>query len=417
MKEDGNAFVAPGSWICCQLGAREHYAIPRSLHRSGALRLLITDAWAGAWLPWKLASHSRAAERWHPDVPPAFVESFDWRMLGFELQARRRWSGWELTMARNEWFQRRAITALRSFRDRNRGNGFTLFSYSYAARDIFQFARDCGWSTVLGQIDPGPFEERIVMDLHGNGECAGDANPAPPAYWDAWRNECRLAERIVVNSDWSRRGLLTEGVPAEKIHVVPLAYDPPAEAATFVRKYPAAFDFARPLRILFLGQVNVRKGLFEILGAVSRLEKRPVELWIVGAVQSPVPPGYERHSRVKWFGAVPRSAASRFYRDADVFLFPTFSDGFGLTQLEAQAWSLPVIASRRCGDVVEQGVNGYLLPEVSAESIASAIEDILAAPAVLGSLAAHSRRNEFTLEALRSRLGQMVTEGNSCCNR
>jgi glycosyltransferase involved in cell wall biosynthesis len=69
---------------------------------------------------------------------------------------------------------------------------------------------------------------------------------------------------------------------------------------------------------------------------------------------------------VRWIGSVPREDAARFYRDADVFLFPTFSDGFGLTQLEAQAWKLPVIATKFCGDVVEDGKNGYLLPEITS---------------------------------------------------
>src|SRR5262245_12119431 len=32
-------------WICCQIGAREHYAVARALHRHNSLRLLLTDAW------------------------------------------------------------------------------------------------------------------------------------------------------------------------------------------------------------------------------------------------------------------------------------------------------------------------------------------------------------------------------------
>ena len=177
-----------------------------------------------------------------------------------------------------------------------------------------------------------------MVQLHRQAGLEAGANSAPLSYWDKWRAECRLADRIVVNSDWSRQGLLDEGVPADKIHVVPLSYDPSMEATGFIRTYPAAFDSARPLRVLFLGQVNVRKGLLEILGAISLLEALPVEFWVVGDVQMTIPPEYRHNPRIKWFGAVPRSETTRFYRDADVFLFPTFSDGFGLTQLEAQAW-------------------------------------------------------------------------------
>ena len=57
---------------------------------------------------------------------------------------------------------------------------------------------------------------------------------------------------------------------------------------------------------------------------------------------------------------------SKFYKEADVFILPTLSDGFGLTQLEAQSWKLPVIASRHCGEVVRDGENGVVLEEVSA---------------------------------------------------
>jgi glycosyltransferase involved in cell wall biosynthesis len=404
-------------WICCQIGAREHYAVPRARHRKQALSLLITDAWADSWLPWKLRTDTRAAERFHPDIPSDLVRSFDWSLLRFEMSARRRLSGWTRTIARNDWFQLRAISILRRFRDLNPGSEFTLFSYSYAAVKLFEFAKESGWSTVLGQIDPGPFEEKIVMNLNRPEEHRYDVEPAPGAYWESWHKECRLADRIIVNSEWSRHGLQAEGVNAEKIQVVPLAYDPPPDAANFVRKYPAAFDFRRPLRILFLGQVNIRKGLSEILGAIAQLEKLPVEFRIVGDVQLDIPAEYVRHPRVKWFGTVPRGATAGFYRDADVFLFPTFSDGFGLTQLEARAWNLPIIASRRCGDVVEPGINGYLLPEISADAITRVIKEILADPAALLSLAGRASANEFSLDRLSTRLARMTEECNPCWSR
>ena len=58
-------------------------------------------------------------------------------------------------------------------------------------------------------------------------ELAGEWQPAPPEYWALWREECELADRIVVNSEWSREGLIRGGVPAEKISIIPLAYEAP----------------------------------------------------------------------------------------------------------------------------------------------------------------------------------------------
>ena len=56
-------------------------------------------------------------------------------------------------------------------------------------------------------------------------ELAAEWQAAPPEYWDFWREECKLADRIVVNSEWAREGLVRGGVPAEKISIIPLAYE------------------------------------------------------------------------------------------------------------------------------------------------------------------------------------------------
>jgi glycosyltransferase involved in cell wall biosynthesis len=66
-----------------------------------------------------------------------------------------------------------------------------------------------------------------------------------------------------------------------------------------------------------------------------------------------------------------------------VFVFPTLSDAFGLTQLECMAWRLPLIASRHCGTVVRDGQNGLLLQELTPSSIAAALLRCLGSPASL----------------------------------
>ena len=90
-------------------------------------------------------------------------------------------------------------------------------------------------------------------------------------------------------------------------------------------------------------------------------------------------------------GPVPRGAVHRYYRDADVFLFPTLSDGFGLTQLEAQAWGLPIVASPHCGAVVRHQVDGLVLEAVTGEAVAEAIRWCLGNPAALRDMSANAR--------------------------
>lgn len=384
-------------WICCQLGAREHYAVPRALQLSGLLDEFITDLWVRAG----------TFGRFHPELANARVIAPNLAALMFELKASAsHLSGWKLITRKNEWFQHRALDQLAK---RSVDGPRIVFAYSYAAERIFEFARERGWKTVLGQIDPGPAEERIVTGL--NAKFAAERNgwqPAPVDYWESWRAECGLADQIVVNSAWSRNALLSEGVPAEKINVVPLAYETVGESSLFQRDYPTRFTSARPLRVLFLGQVNLRKGTGQLFEAIQLLMGENVEFWFVGPVQVSIPPRLKHHPQVKWLGVAPRSKVETYYKQADVFILPTLSDGFGLTQLEAQAWKLPVVASRHCGEVVCDGVNGVVLEEVSGPAIADVLLKFLRSPEIVKKMSARSGVSDrFSLKTLASSLTRL----------
>jgi len=392
-------------WVCCQLGAREHYAVPRALDRCGVLSELVTDFWFSPRSVLNSWSNG-LADRFHPELKEAKVRSANLSSVLFELTSRAKdLNGWQLIARRNNWFQNFAASELARHAANCDGAGPNVFAYSYAAVKILKLAKERSWRTVLGQIDPGPAEERIVAQLH---EDAGQDRlwePAPAQYWDDWRLECELADRIVVNSDWSRVALESEGVPATKISVIPLAFEPDCEAISFKREYPEVFSSQRPLRVLFLGQINLRKGVRELLEAVKLLTGKPVEFWFVGPVQFAIPKPIESESCIQWFGPVPRRDVAKYYQTADLFIFPTLSDGFGLTQLEAQSWKLPIIASSRCGSVVENGVNGLVLSEISGESIAKTLLELLRSPESLQKMSNQSSVGEqFSLHSLSSAL-------------
>jgi glycosyltransferase involved in cell wall biosynthesis len=59
----------------------------------------------------------------------------------------------------------------------------------------------------------------------------------------------------------------------------------------------------------------------------------------------------------------------RLYAQADVFILPTLSDGYAITQLEALSRGLPVMASRHCGAAVEHGKSGWILPDLEPATI------------------------------------------------
>jgi glycosyltransferase involved in cell wall biosynthesis len=406
-------------WLCCQLGAREHYAIPRALFRVGMLECLLTDAWVqpSSFLAKLCGRRSKLRDRFHNELHDARVKAFTWSSILFETLAHPRdLSGWAGIIARNRWFQRNVVSFLRSQRSTLNSQPI-LLSYSYTALEPFRYAKSRGWKTVLVQIDPGPEEEKIVAEETARvPELAGEWQPAPAEYWAFWREECELADRIVVNSEWSRQGLIRAGIPTEKISVIPLAYEPGVGGGRLAeprlqRNYPDHFTAERPMRVLFLGLINLRKGVARLLEAARILRNEPVEFWMVGPVEIANASTSGDRGRVRWFGPVTREKAADYYRDADVFILPTLSDGFAITQLEAQAYGLPVIASKNCGKVVENGVNGIILDEPSAACIAHAIRDCIANPDRLQKLAEASvLDNNFTLCSLAQRLGEVGAE-------
>jgi len=386
-------------WMVCQIGAREHYAIARALQGQKALAALVTDFWVTPGHPiGTIPGGQRLRDRFHPELAGAKVSAPNLRMLGFELEQRLlKRGGWPVMMARNRYFQKQAIPYLRKTAHRN-NEAPTLFSYSYAAGDLFRFAKERGWQTVLGQIDPGPEEERIVAEEHRRYPNLTSAwRPAPPEYWQQWHEEMELADRIIVNSEWSRECLVKEGVPAQKMEVVPLVYQvgtdlrigptcPPSAAQWpgmelngLEKTHPPVggpalrIEVGRlpkdaPTRVLFLGQIILRKGIGRLLDAMRLLKGEPIELTLAGPGEID-PAAWADLPKVRWVGPVPRSEVGMLYEQADAFILPTLSDGYAITQLEALSRGLPVIASRHCGAAVEHGTNGWILPDLEPETI------------------------------------------------
>jgi glycosyltransferase involved in cell wall biosynthesis len=330
----------------------------------------------------------RVAGRRHPELDDAEVISMGPATLANEVWLRMtRKQGWEQFIGRNEWFQEQALRRIPwegISRKPSGGGKPVLFAYSYAALKLLRRAREAGWTTLLGQIDPGPLDSRIAEEeIRRWPEYGGSWQPAPAGYFEAWREELALADRIIVNSEWSRRSMISEGVPAERLAVIPLPYDETAAAGHPAKDYPESFTAERPLRVLFLGQVNLRKGVPELLAAMEHLEAEAVELWMAGPLKVTLPEHHATAGNIRWLGPLTRDQVGTLYQEADVFLFPTQSDGFGLTQLEAQAWRMPVIASGNCGDVVEDGKNGMRIEEVTPECIRRALIHCRENPALL----------------------------------
>jgi len=140
--------------------------------------------------------------------------------------------------------------------------------------------------------------------------------------------------------------------------------------------------------------VTLRKGALAMLDAARELRDEPIEFIVAGPNALDLSRRPAGDGRTRWLGPVPRGRTAAVYQSADVFLLPTLSDGFGLAQLEAQAWRLPLVTTANCGDVVRDGINGVLLREGSGAEVAAVLRRLVAEPALIRKMSEAARIDE-----------------------
>jgi glycosyltransferase involved in cell wall biosynthesis len=141
-----------------------------------------------------------------------------------------------------------------------------------------------------------------------------------------------------------------------------------------------------PPRLLYHGRVDLRKGLGELVeaAAILKAEGRDFRLRVSGIG----PDLAETERRVAHAGLADRVAftgytgyadAPEVYRDADIFVSPTYSEGFSNTILEAMATGLAIVSTDTVGvvDCLSDGRNGLLVPVGKPAPLAEAIARLL----------------------------------------
>jgi glycosyltransferase involved in cell wall biosynthesis len=394
-------------WIVSQIGAREHYSVPRALQQSKQLGALLTDFWIPPRSPISyLPGGQKLRDRHHPNISPELVWAPNQSSLLFEVKQRiRKDEIWSTIQKRDHSFQQHAIPQLHRLANSLTTDAQpTLFSYSYAARDLFREAKELGWKTILGQIDPGPGEHALVGRLADEfPEWNSFILPQPPpSYWDDWREESELADEIIVNSSWSAKLISESGISANKMRVIPLAYESKAQ------EYHEKNYNNRPLRLLFLGQAIVRKGIHDLVATASNLDPKDWHIDVVGP-HPPLPNNLPE--TITFHGPSPRSEVSKWYARSDIFVLPTHSDGFGITQLEAMAYGLPVIATLNCGEVVEEDRNGWIIPVGSPNALTDLLQKIVVDKEQLITMS-ESARNTLPRFSLK-RIGEALLQSSN----
>lgn len=214
---------------------------------------------------------------------------------------------------------------------------------------------------------------------------------------DRFDQEIEAADHVLVASSFVRRTFMESGVPGAKVSVLPLGSADLFRDGT-IRSYDRR---GRPLRVLFAGQVNQRKGVSYLLDAVRELGAHVEELRFVGPVMSDMRQRLlATDLPVTVTGPVTADGLRDHYRWADVVVLPSLIEGFGLTALEAMSTGTPVIVTTHTfgEDLIQQGVTGFVIPPRDGAAISRTLAHIAstdfdAESMSLASAAASARSN------------------------
>jgi glycosyltransferase involved in cell wall biosynthesis len=205
--------------------------------------------------------------------------------------------------------------------------------------------------------------------------------------------EWEEAESVVAHSAHSRAALIAQGVSPSRCIVVPPAFK--SGNISCVRR----LNQSRPLRVIFVGNHCLAKG-YHIFVEAARKAGRGFDFVSVG--KHTLKPAYlaEASYHVAILGAKTQAGVREEMDRADLLVFPTLSDGFGLVQLEAMAAGLPVIATSACGEVVNDGINGRIVPLRDPEAIVAVLHELRGDHTTYErfSLAASRRSEDFSPE-------------------
>jgi len=193
-----------------------------------------------------------------------------------------------------------------------------------------------------------------------------------------------MADLIVVLANQFKKELIDIGIPRNKVIVLPTMTD----TKEFIIKERS---FKKPFKILYCGNMYYKKGVFELINAISLILKKEQEIKFYFMGEGPDLDRMKRmvkklfiNEHVIFLGFKLGKEKIKYFQKADLFAFPSYSEGCPLAVLEALSAGLPVVSTKVGGlaEILEDGENGFFINSVPPDpnEIADKITKLISDP-------------------------------------
>ena len=252
--------------------------------------------------------------------------------------------------------------------------GDAIYAYEFTALEAFAAADRVGAAKILDfpSLNSRQFQELQRAQKTAYPELADENDGYFESVFErrqARRDaEMRAADIIITNSSVTRASHIAWGADPTRTFAVNCGA--PVALAQVPRKQ------AGPLRVIWAGTFSIRKGAHLLVEAWRTLgADADMVLDVYGTVTVPDRIWKPAPAGITFHGSVVRQTLFEAFDRADVLMFPTLSDGFGMVVTEAFSRGLPVITTDQAGasDLVRHGENGLVIPAGDPAAIAQSL--------------------------------------------
>lgn len=363
------------------------------------------------WLPGPLGArlHREFQRVSHPRLDPARVRTAGLAEWAERISGRLGWR--KLALKFDLLGNRRFVHSLA--RDIRSNRPFALWGYNASSLDTFALAKAHGRTCIL---------DRTIGDFrHYNAEMARIS-----AQYGEWflptekgmsadrisrdQQEYELADVILVGSEAAASTIRAHAGSevAAKLRVLNYCFD---EALFAGQPAPQPVPKGGPVKFLFLGQANPRKGIHHALEAIAQIPASEASLTIVGDLCVP-PAVFARYAdRVTHIPTVARSEIPAIMAAHHVLVFPSYFEGSALSLIEGLASGLALIQTPMSGEGVTERT-GIMLERPDSELLLGAMHLVIDDRDQLDAwrAAAQDEARGFTFGRYRERIASLLGE-------
>ncbi len=237
-----------------------------------------------------------------------------------------------------------------------------IVTFPMIALPILERAKLLGIKTVISHASSHTFKhKKLLLEAY---EKLGFPTTIIEKEFHALRQESMKMEYektdfIQVPSSFVKRTFLEQGISENKLLYVPLGVD----LRFFYRKL---INLPKKFRLVYVGQLSIRKGLPLLIAAFTKLNLPHAELCLIGALTQEVKPFIDAitSKNISYLGVMLQTKLITELNKSSIFVINSIEDGFAQVVPQAMSCGLPVICTENVGgaDLVENGKTGFVIP-------------------------------------------------------